>query len=132
MLITTTALMGMPYKLDLTPTATKALSVMVDRSESGGEVHMNQAEIDDILQVGPSSMSRAMGLLVQRGLVLRSGKGRGHSYALNPAIAGYTSADELTAEMSHQLAQGGPPPILIPKYQVEPPKPGTGGLHAVA
>ncbi|MGW3862587.1 hypothetical protein ACWEDZ_13985 [Streptomyces sp. NPDC005047] len=39
---------------------------------------MKQSEIDETLGVGQASMSRAMGLLVDRGIVLRSAGGRGH------------------------------------------------------
>ncbi|MFI2373199.1 MarR family transcriptional regulator [Streptomyces sp. NPDC018833] len=132
MLMTTTGLMGMLHELELTPTAINVLSVMVKYAEPGGAVDMKQAEIDEVLGVGQASMSRAMALLVERGLVLRSGNGRGHRYALNPAIAGYSSEDEFKSEMSKQLAVGGPPPILVPEYQKRPPKPGSGSLHAVA
>ncbi|WP_185923815.1 helix-turn-helix domain-containing protein, partial [Streptomyces sp. WAC05374] len=126
--MTTTGLIGMLHKLELTPTAINVLSVMFERSEPGGVVDMNQADIDAVLGVGQASMSRAMSLLVDRGLVLRSGNGRGHRYALNPAIAGYSSEAEMQKEMTQQLATGGPPPILVPEYQKRPPKAGSGGL----
>ncbi|MEH0580061.1 hypothetical protein QBA54_37490 [Streptomyces sp. B21-108] len=61
---------------------------------------MKQSEIDAILGVGQASMSRAMGLLVERGIVLRSGGGRGHRYALNPAVAGYESQTDCPLEVS--------------------------------
>lgn len=132
MLFNTTGLLGMLYQLQLTPTAIDVLSVMVERQEPGGSVGMKQSEIDEILGVGQASMSRAMALLVDRGLVLRSGNGRGHRYALNPAVAGYESQAELEKSMTAQLAVGGPPPIMVPGYAKRPPKPGKGGLHAVA
>jgi DNA-binding transcriptional ArsR family regulator len=131
MLYSTTGLLGMLHQLQLTPTATAVLSVMVERQHPGGEVSLKQSEIDEILGVGQASMSRAMALLVERGLVLRSGNGRGHRYALNPAVAGYESEADLTRAMSEQLALGGPPPIKVPGYAKRPPKPGKGGLHAV-
>lgn len=131
-LINTTALFGMLYQLQLTPTATDVLSVMVRHQDAGGNVGMKQSEIDAILGVGQASMSRAMALLVERGIVLRSGGGRGHRYALNPAVAGYESQTELEKSMTQQLAVGGPPPIMVPGYTKRPPKPGKGGLHAVA
>ncbi|MFJ3906116.1 hypothetical protein [Streptomyces sp. NPDC090025] len=132
MLMTTTALLGLLHRLQLTPTAIDVLSVMFAHSEAGGDVNMKQSEIDEVLGVGQSSMSRAMALLVDRGLVLRSGNGRGHRYALNPAIAGYASEDQMKQEMSNQLAVGGPPPIVVPEYSRRPPKRPSGGLHAVA
>ena len=93
---------------------------------------LKQSEIDEVLGVGPSSMSRAMALLVDRGLVLRSGNSRGHRYALNPAIAGCRSEDEMKQEMSTLLAAGGPPSIVVPEYTRRPPRTSGGGLHAVA
>ncbi|MFJ7078452.1 hypothetical protein [Streptomyces sp. NPDC098781] len=132
MLLNTTGLLGMLYQLQLTPTAIDVLSVMAERQQSGGAVGMKQAEIDEILGVGQASMSRAMGLLVERGVVLRSGGGRGHRYALNPAVAGYESQHELERAMTEQLAVGGPPPIRVPGYAKRPPKPGKGGLMSVA
>ncbi|MFJ3311142.1 MarR family transcriptional regulator [Streptomyces sp. NPDC086549] len=132
MLFNTTGLLGMLYQLQLTPTAIDVLSVMVERQEPGGSVGMKQSEIDEVLGVGQASMSRAMALLVDRGLVLRSGNGRGHRYALNPAVAGYESQAELEKSMTEQLTVGGPPPIMVPGYGKRPPKPGKGGLHAVA
>ncbi|MEU0438124.1 helix-turn-helix domain-containing protein [Streptomyces sp. NPDC006290] len=131
-LINTTDLLGMLHQLRLTPTAIDVLSVMAKYQDTGGEVGMKQAEIDEILGVGQASMSRAMGLLVERGIVIRSGGGRGHRYALNPAVAGYESQTELEKSMTQQLAVGGPPPIKVPGYTKRPPKPGKGGLHAVA
>ncbi|MFD8395083.1 MarR family transcriptional regulator [Streptomyces sp. NPDC059680] len=132
MLFNTTGLLSMLYQLQLTPTAIDVLSVMVERQQAGGSLDIKQSEIDEILGVGQASMSRAMALLVDRGLVLRSGNGRGHRYALNPAVAGYESQTELEKAMSEQLAVGGPPPIMVPGYAKRPPKPGKGGLHAVA
>ncbi|MFE5514014.1 hypothetical protein ACFQ9J_26130 [Streptomyces sp. NPDC056529] len=133
MLMTTTALLGLLYRLQLTPTAIDVLSVMFERAEAGGDVPLKQSEIDEVLGVGQASMSRAMALLVDRGLVLRSGNGRGHRYALNPAIAGYESEDEMKQEMTNLLALGGPPSITVPEYNRRPPKQGgRGGLHAVA
>jgi predicted transcriptional regulator len=132
MLFNTTGLLGILYQLQLTPTAIDVLSVMVERQDPGGSVGMKQSEIDEVLGVGQASMSRAMALLVERGLVLRSGNGRGHRYALNPAVAGYESQAELEKSMTEQLAVGGPPPIMVPGYAKRPPKPGKGGLHAVA
>ncbi|MFF4700007.1 hypothetical protein [Streptomyces chattanoogensis] len=132
MLFNTTGLLGMLHQLQLTPTAVDVLSVMVKHQEAGGYVGMKQSEIDEILGVGQGSMSRAMALLVERGIVLRSGGGRGHRYALNPAVAGYESQSELEKEMTQQLTVGGPPPIRVPGYAKRPPKPGKGGLHAVA
>ncbi|MFE3606240.1 hypothetical protein [Streptomyces goshikiensis] len=122
----------MLHQLDLTPTAINVLSVMVKHSEAGGAVHLKQSEIDEILGVGQAPMSRAMALLVSRGLVLRSGDGRGHRYALNPAIAGYDSEQQMKEEFSALAASGTLPPIAVPNYVRKPPKPGTGGLHAVA
>ncbi|MER6076034.1 hypothetical protein ABT187_46310 [Streptomyces sp. NPDC001817] len=132
MLFNTTGLLGMLYQLQLTPTAIDVLSVMVQRQQAGGSLDMKQSEIDEILGVGQASMSRAMALLVDRGIVLRSGNGRGHRYALNPAVAGYESQTDLEKSMTEQLAVGGPPPIRVPGYAKRPPKPGKGGLHAVA
>jgi predicted transcriptional regulator len=132
MLFTTTGLLGALYQLQLTPTAIDVLSVMVKHQQPGGAVEMKQSEIDAILGVGQASMSRAMALLVDRGIVLRSGGGRGHRYALNPAVAGYESQGDLQDEMSKQLALGGPAPILVPDYAKRPPKNGKSGLHAVA
>ncbi|MFJ4806933.1 hypothetical protein [Streptomyces murinus] len=132
MLFNTTGLLGMLYQLQLTPTAIDVLSVMVQRQQAGGALDMKQSEIDEILSVGQASMSRAMALLVDRGIVLRSGNGRGHRYALNPAVAGYESQIELEKAMTEQLAVGGPPAIRVPGYAKRPPKPGKGGLHAVA
>lgn len=133
MLFNTTALLGMLHQLQLTPTAIDVLSVMVKKQESGGDVEMKQAQIDEILGVGPSSMSRAMALLVERGIVIRSGdRGRGHRYALNPTVAGYASQHEFEAAMTEQLAVGGPPSLHVPGYNKRPPKPGKGGLEAVA
>ncbi|MFJ5548602.1 hypothetical protein [Streptomyces sp. NPDC093225] len=132
MLMTTTGLLGMLHQLELTPTAINVLSVMVKHSETGGTVDLKQAEIDEILGVGQASMSRAMGLLVERGLVLRSGNGRGHRYSLNPAIAGYDSERELKSHLGALAAADALPPIIVPDYNRRPPKPGSGGLHAVA
>jgi predicted transcriptional regulator len=132
MLFNTTGLLGMLHQLQLTPTAIDVLSVMVKHQTPGGAVGMKQSEIDEILGVGQASMSRAMALLVERGIVLRSGGGRGHRYALNPAVAGYESQTELEKAMTEQLAVGGPPSIKVPGYAKRPPKPGKGGLHAVA
>ncbi|RRR87014.1 helix-turn-helix domain-containing protein [Streptomyces sp. RP5T] len=122
-MMTTTDLLGMLHQLQLTPTAIDVLSVMVAHQDPGGAVGMKQSEIDAVLGVGQASMSRAMGLLVDRGIVLRSGGGRGHRYALNPAVAGYESQDELEKEMTQQLAVGGPPPIRVPGYAKRPPSP---------
>ncbi|MEU6392981.1 helix-turn-helix domain-containing protein [Streptomyces sp. NPDC046939] len=132
MLFSTTGLLAMLHRLQLTPTAIDVLSVMVDKQQPGGSVEMRQADIDAVLGVGQASMSRAMALLVDRGIVIRSGGGRGHRYALNPAVAGYESQTELTLEMNKQLAVGGPPPINVPDYVRRPPKEGRGGLHPVA
>ncbi|MFD3330944.1 helix-turn-helix domain-containing protein [Streptomyces sp. NPDC058701] len=133
MLITTTGLLGMLHQLELTPTAIKVLSVMFRHSESGGVVHMKQAEIDEVLGVGQASMSRAMALLVERGLVLRSNGGRGHRYALHPAVAGYSGEGEMKRELAELQAAGTLPPINVPDYTRRPPRPGSGrNLHAVA
>lgn len=86
-LINTSGLLSMLHQLQLTPTAIDVLSVMVEHQDPGENVGMKQSEIDEILGVGQASMSRAMALLVERGIVLRSGGGRGHRYGLNPAIA---------------------------------------------
>lgn len=132
-LFSTTGLLGMLYQLQLTPTAIDVLSVMVNRQEPGGSVSMKQSEIDAILGVGQASMSRAMALLVERGIVLRSGSnGRGHRYALNPAVSGYDSQADFERAMTQELALGGPPPIMVPGYTRRPPKPGKGGVSAVA
>jgi hypothetical protein len=72
-----------------------------------------------------------MALLVERGIVLRSGGGRGHRYALNPAVAGYESQPEPEKAMTDQPVIGGPRPIKVPGYAKRPPKPGKGGLHAI-
>jgi predicted transcriptional regulator len=84
MLFQTTGLLGMLHQLQLTPTAIDVLSVMVKPQDPGGNVGMKQSEIDEMLGAGQASMSRAMALLVERGIVLRSGGGREHRYALNP------------------------------------------------
>ncbi|WP_119580099.1 MarR family transcriptional regulator [Streptomyces europaeiscabiei] len=131
-MLNTTALLGMLHQLQLTPTAIDVLSVMVKYQAPGGSVSMKQSEIDEVLRVGQASMSRAMALLVERGIVLRSGNGRGHRYALNPAVAGYDSQTDLETAMTEQLAVGGPPPIKVPGYAKRPPKAGKGSLHAVA
>ena len=83
-----------------------------------------QAEIAAKLGILPSVVSRAMGLLVERGLVLR----RGNRYALNPAIAGYSSETELRDELGKAVQQG-LPPIHVPEYASRPPKTGKGGLQ---
>ncbi len=127
-----TGLMAMLRKLKLTQTATDVLSVMVEFQEPGGAVLRTQPEIAAELGIHRTQVSRAMSLLVGRGLVLRNNNGKGRSYALNPAIAGYESADAQAREMTRQLAAGGPPPILVPDYQQTPPKEGRGNLTSVA
>ncbi|MDX2394943.1 MULTISPECIES: hypothetical protein [unclassified Streptomyces] len=130
MLMTTTGLLGMLYELELTPTATKVLSVMFRHSEAGGDVDLKQSEIDEVLGVGQASMSRAMGLLIDRGLVVRSGSnGKGHRYALNPAIAGYDSEAQMKQELVTLQAANALPPIHVPDYKRRPPKPGTPSLR---
>ncbi|MEU8789763.1 helix-turn-helix domain-containing protein [Streptomyces sp. NPDC048643] len=120
MLFQTTGLFGMLHQLQLTPTAIDVLSVMVGHQDASGNVSMKQSEIDEILGVGQASMSRAMALLVERGIVIRSGGGRGHRYALNPAVAGYESQTELEKSMTQQLAVGGPPAHQGPRLRQAP------------
>lgn len=122
----------MLHQLQLTPTAIKVLSIMAKHQDPGGKVDMKQSEIDEILGVGQASMSRAMALLVERGIVLSSRNGRGYRYALNPAVAGYESQTDLEKAMTEQLALGGPPPIKVPGYTKGPPKPDKGGSHTIA
>lgn len=126
-----TTLMSTLRKLDLTPSAIHVLSLMVDEQEAGGAVHLTQPEMAKLLGVHPSRVSRAMRLLVDRGLVVRPNNGKGRSYSLNPAVAGYESEEDFVREMTRQLAVGGPPPILVPEYQTAPPRRGTQ-LHSVA
>ncbi|MFC9607998.1 MarR family transcriptional regulator [Streptomyces niveus] len=127
-----TGLLAMLRRLKLTPTATDVLSVMVEKQEPGGHVIMTQPEMAKELDIHPSRVSRAMALLVDRGLVIRPNNGRGRSYALNPTVAGYESESHLADEMTKQLALGGPPPIMVPKYQQPPPKPGQGHLSVAS
>ncbi|MGW9120242.1 MarR family transcriptional regulator [Streptomyces sp. NPDC055663] len=112
-------------KLELTPSAIDVFSLMVEEQEPGGAVHLTQPEMADLLGVHPSRVSRAMGLLVNRGLVVRPNGGKGRSYALNPTVAGYETEEDFVREMRRQLAVGGPPPILVPEYQKAPPRRGA-------
>lgn len=121
-----TDLFGLLRRLELTPTATNVLSVMVERQNPGGVVPITQQDIAEELQILPSVVSRGMTLLVERGLVLR----KGYRYRLHPAIAGYGSELEMQAAMA-RAAREGVPPILIPDYQAAPPKPGRTRLRAV-
>ncbi|MEW1912334.1 MarR family transcriptional regulator [Kitasatospora sp. NPDC085895] len=121
-----TNLFGMLRRLELTPTATNVLSVMVEKQDPGGAVPITQQDIAEELQILPSVVSRGMTLLVERGLVLR----KGYRYRLHPAIAGYSSELEMQAAMA-RAAREGVPPILIPDYQAAPPKPGRSRLRAV-
>ncbi|MET9182991.1 helix-turn-helix domain-containing protein [Kitasatospora aureofaciens] len=121
-----TDLFGMLRRLELTPTATNVLSVMVERQNPGGVVPITQQDIAEELQILPSVVSRGMTLLVERGLVLR----KGYRYRLHPAIAGYSSELEMQAAMA-RAAREGVPPILIPDYQAAPPKAGRSRLRAV-
>lgn len=123
-----TDLFAMLPRLELTPTATNVLSVMVAQQRPGGAVPISQRAIALELGILPSVVSRAMGQLADRGLVLR----RGNRYSLNPVIAGYETEHEMATTMSRLLEQGGPPPILIPNYQQRPPKAGKGQLTSVA
>ncbi|WP_344629868.1 winged helix-turn-helix domain-containing protein [Streptomyces glaucosporus] len=127
-----TDLLAMLHRLELTPTAINVLSVMVAQQQPGGAVPLRQAEIADLLNVDQAVVSRAMALLVRRGIVQRSGAGRGHRYALNPAIAGYESEHEMSTELTKVLAAGGPPPIQVPQYRRRPPRAGKGRLQSVA
>ncbi|MFJ9777632.1 helix-turn-helix domain-containing protein [Kitasatospora sp. NPDC101157] len=121
-----TDLFGLLRRLELTPTATNVLSVMVERQNPGGVVPITQQDIAEELQILPSVVSRGMTLLVERGLVLR----KGYRYRLHPAIAGYSSELEMQAAMA-RAAREGVPPILIPDYQAAPPKTGRTRLRAV-
>ncbi|MEU5388708.1 MULTISPECIES: MarR family transcriptional regulator [Kitasatospora] len=121
-----TDLFGLLRRLELTPTATNVLSVMVERQDPGGAVPITQQDIAEELQILPSVVSRGMTLLVERGLVLR----KGYRYRLHPAIAGYNSELEMQAAMA-RAAREGVPPILIPDYQTTPPKAGRSRLRAV-
>jgi hypothetical protein len=119
-----TDLFGMLRRLELTPTATNILSVMVDKQNPGGVVPLTQQDIAEELQILPSVVSRSMTLLVERGLVLR----KGYRYRLHPAIAGYNTELEMQAAMA-RAAREGVPPILIPEYQTPPPKVGRTRLR---
>ncbi|WP_051838752.1 MarR family transcriptional regulator [Streptomyces sp. NRRL WC-3742] len=121
-----TDLFGILRRLELTPTATNILSVMVERQNPGGAVPITQQDIAEELQILPSVVSRGMTLLVERGLVLR----KGYRYRLHPAIAGYSSELEMQAAMA-RAAREDLPPILIPDYQSTPPKAGRSRLRAV-
>ncbi|MFE9426997.1 MarR family transcriptional regulator [Kitasatospora sp. NPDC006697] len=121
-----TDLLGLLHRLELTPTATNVLSVMVDQQSPGGVVPLTQQEIADELKILPSVVSRGMALLVERGLVLR----KGYRYRLHPVLAGYTSEAELQAAMARAASEG-VPPILLPEYQTAPPKPGRSRLRVV-
>jgi predicted transcriptional regulator len=126
-----TGLMVLLRRLRLTPTAIEVLSVMVEKQEPGGAVLMTQTEIASELGVDRTRVSRAMRLLVERGVVVRP-NGVGRRYSLNPTVAGYDSEHDMEKEMTRQLAAGGPPPIMVPKYQQAPPKAGHGHLSSVA
>ncbi|MCX5216163.1 MarR family transcriptional regulator [Kitasatospora sp. NBC_00240] len=119
-----TDLFGILRRLELTPTATNILSVMVDKQNPGGVVPLTQQDIAEELQILPSVVSRSMTLLVERGLVLR----KGYRYRLHPAIAGYNTELEMQAAMA-RAAREGVPPILIPDYQKAPPKAGPTRLR---
>ncbi|MER5482616.1 helix-turn-helix domain-containing protein [Streptomyces sp. NPDC002812] len=126
-----TTLMSIIPQLGLTPTAIYVLSVMTKNQEPGGAVMLTQPEIAAELDIDRTQVSRAMGVLTDRGLVVRSNNGKGRSYALNPVIAGYETEADFAQEMQRQLQIGGPPPILLPEYQKAPPR-RRGNLHAVA
>jgi len=64
-----------------------------------GAVPVTQAEIAAKLGILPSVASRAMALLAERGLILRCS----HRYALNSAIAGYSSETESRASSGRGL-----------------------------
>lgn len=127
-----TGLVSTLRKLKLTETAKDVLSVMCERQEPGGAVLMTQPQIACELGIHKSQVSRAMAQLVERGLVQRPNNGRGRSYSLNPAIAGYESEEDMARAMTEAISAGGPPPILIPDYQHTPPKPGRAQLSSVA
>jgi predicted transcriptional regulator len=127
-----TGLLAMLRRLRLTPTALDVLSLMAEHQEPGGAVHMTQNQMAISLGIDRSRVSRAMGLLVERGVVVRSNGGRGRSYALNPAVAGYESEADMVTEMTRRIATDDLPPIMVPQYQQDPPKPGHGHLTSVA
>ncbi|MEU5748269.1 ArsR family transcriptional regulator [Streptomyces sp. NPDC047726] len=126
-----TSAMATLRKLELTPTAIDIFSLMVEEQEPGGAVHLSQQEMADLLGIHISRVSRAMGLLVDRGVVVRPNGGKGRRYSLNPIVAGYETEADFVSEMQRQLALGGPPPIFVPEYQKAPPRRGAQ-LHSVA
>lgn len=127
-----TGLLAAMRRLKLTPTAQYVLSVMVEEQEPGGAVLMTQPEIAAVLGIDRTRVSRAIAQLVDRGIVIRPNNGRGRSYSLNPTVAGYESEEDMADEMTKVLASGGPPPIRVPRYQQEPPKPGRGHLSVAS
>ncbi|MEU9774539.1 helix-turn-helix domain-containing protein [Streptomyces sp. NPDC047968] len=132
MFMDTTAMASL-WRLDLTPTATAVLSLMVDEQAPGGAVHLSQDEMAKKLSINRAHISKGMRMLVERGLVIRPNGGRGRRYALNPAIAGYESEEDFVQTMTTLLAAGGPPPIVVPDYKTAPPRrTSTRGLRSVA
>ncbi|WP_406459591.1 MarR family transcriptional regulator [Streptomyces sp. NBC_00876] len=61
---------------------------LVEEQEPGGAVNLTQPEMAAKLGIHPSRVSRAMRVLVERGVVIRPNNGKGRSHSLNPAIAG--------------------------------------------
>jgi DNA-binding transcriptional MocR family regulator len=123
MTITNTDVLKVLPKLRLTQTAYDLLFTMSDMQETGGIVRASQRELAARIGASRNALQRAMGLLVDRGLVMEPQKYR--TYELHPFIADYADeaalhtafADALTRINAGELLD-----IAPPEYDVQPPK----------
>ncbi|MGW7003694.1 hypothetical protein ACWGCW_12900 [Streptomyces sp. NPDC054933] len=123
MTIASTAVLKVLPKLRLTQTAYDLLFTMSDLQEPGGIVNSSQRELAARIGASKNALQRAMGLLIDRGLVLEPQKYR--MYELHPFIAEYPDDHAMQEAFSNTLARidaGDLPDIAAPEYDVQPPK----------
>ncbi|WP_331731030.1 MarR family transcriptional regulator (plasmid) [Kitasatospora sp. NBC_00070] len=88
-LYTPTNCMGVVAELNLPVTAYRVLLMLMERQQPGGRIVMPQRRIGELLGIGRSSVTVALGALVTARLVLRP---EGYKeYQLNAMLAGYAS-----------------------------------------
>ncbi|MFI6588340.1 hypothetical protein [Embleya sp. NPDC050493] len=127
-LIMNTHVIGQLPFFELTPTAAKVLSTMIRLQQPGGFVEHSQRAMGIMLGIPESAVSRGIRELCDKGLVLRPNRRNW----LHPAIAGYTSIEEMNEEIQRAAQSPLVPPLLIPNYQVMPPREGKAKLSAVS
>jgi DNA-binding transcriptional MocR family regulator len=116
-------------------TAYDLLFTMVELQEDGGVVKASQRELAARIGASRNALQRAMGLLIERGLVLEPQRYR--TYEMHPFISDQHDEQALNRMLREALARiesGEIPDIDPPEYDVQPPRKATSkpGLRRVS